>query len=287
MNAVIDTPFETGIQSRVPWADYAAIPALSISRLKELRRSPLHYAYSLMHPKDTKPLTLGKAAHTAVLEPERYERTYAVWGERTESGDLRPRRGKDWEAFKAANLGHELVTADEHDLAFAIQRAVRSNATAMRYLENGDPEVTLQAVLNGRPCRGRVDWLTALGGPVLVGLKTARDCRHFVFGSAAAKLGYHWQWAFYSDLYHAITGTNPKLVEIVVESAPPHAVAVYTITDDILCQGREEYEAAMVRLAECEATGYFPGPQDDEEELTLPTWAYNATDDLAEIGLEN
>jgi len=289
VNATAPLPqsFEVGIRSRVPGDEYRSLAGTSITRLKELRRSAQHYAYLLTHPKESQPITLGVAAHTAVLEPERFAQQFAVWGERTGGGALRPRRGKDWEAFENSHVGTTIITADEEETVRAIQAAVRTNPIAARYLEAGDPEVTLQWLLNGRQCRGRVDWLTAVDDkPVLVGLKTARDCRHFIFGSAAAKLAYHWQWAFYYDGYKEITGREPKMVELVVESAPPHAVAVYTIPDDVLDQGRDEYDRALVQLDECERTGYFPGPQETEEPLSLPSWAFESQDDISALGLE-
>jgi hypothetical protein len=94
------------------------------------------------------------------------------------------------------------------------------------------------------------------------------------------------QWAFYHDGYIAIRGEEPKVVEIVVESEPPHAVAVYSIPQDIIAQGRDEYERLLNQLRECEATGHFPGPHEVEEPLTLPNWYYEQYDDLADIGLE-
>ena len=277
----------SAIQSRVPYADYAAIPAVSITRLKELKRSPKHYRYRLDNPKESKALTLGTASHTAILEPERFHTDYAVWSKRTDGGRLSPRNGKAWDAFVAEHNGREILTEDEYTLAMAMRDSVRSDPIASRYLEAGDPEVTLKWEMRGRQCRGRLDWLTMIDGePVLVGLKTARDCRHFVFGSAAAKLGYHLQWAFYFDGYEAITGKQAKVVEIVVESEAPHAVATYAIPNDILEQGRAEYSDLLDILDDCESTGEWPGPVTSEEFLTLPSWVYERQEDVSDLGLE-
>lgn len=275
------------IQSRVPYEEYAAIKALNISSLKELRRSPLHYRHRLDHPKASAALTLGSAAHVAILEPERFDRDHAVWGERTESGNLRPRNGKLWDAFREANAGKRILTEDEHTLVMAMQRAVRSDATAMEYLASGDPEVTMEWAAEGRQCKGRVDWLTVVDGVhTIVGLKTARDCRPFIFGSASAKLGYHLQWAFYYDGYEALRHRSARMVEIVVESDAPHAVAVYHVPSDIIEQGRQEYLELMKILAECERAKHWPGPCVGEQILTLPSWAYESHDDVNDIGLE-
>jgi hypothetical protein len=161
----------------------------------------------------------------------------------------------------------------------------------MRYFGAGRAEVSMQWTRpDGRACKGRVDWLTEIDGrPVIVGLKTARDCRHFVFAAQAARLAYHWQWAFYEDGFTSVVGARPDLVEIVVESSAPHAIAVYRIGEDTLDQGREEYEAGIAKLAECEASNEWPGPVPTEETLSLPTWAYTADDDgdgVGDLGLE-
>jgi hypothetical protein len=275
------------IESRVPEAEYRALPGVSITRLKELKRSPKHYRYRLDHPRESAPLQLGRAAHVACLEPERFDRDYAVWMRRTASGAMAPRKGQWWDGFVTEHAGKQFLTDDEAGLARSIQAAVRAHSLAQPYLEAGEPEVTMQWTFMGRPCRGRVDWLTTMDGePVIVGLKTARDCRPFIFGSAAAKLSYHLQWAFYYDGYLEITGKKPVMREIVVEPEPPHAIAVYRIENDLIEQGREEYWELLKILNECEAADQWPGPLVHEEVLTLPSWVYQVDDDITDLGLE-
>lgn len=272
--------------SRMPADEYRVIDAVSITRLKELSRSPLHYRHLLTHPKQTEPLALGTAAHCAVLEPERFERQFAIWRRRTAAGDMAPRRGQHWEEFCAEHEGREIITEDQAALVGAIASAVRSDIASEKYLEAGEPEVVMQWAWD-RACKGRIDWLTHIdGAPVVVGLKTCRDCRHYQFGAAAAKLGYALQWAFYFDGFKHIKGSAPRMVEIVVESAPPHAVAVYRIPEDILQYGREEYTRLLGVLAECETTDFWPGPVLEEEVLTLPSYVYqNDDDDIGDLGL--
>lgn len=275
------------IHSRMPLDEYRAIEAVSITKLKELGRSPQHYRYALDHPKETEPLVLGTAAHCATLEPERFSRQFATWERRTDAGAMAPRRGQYWEEFARANAGREIITQDQDALARAIATAVRGDPVAMKYLAAGEPEVAMEWVLDGRQCKGRVDWLTHVAGePVLVGLKTARDCRPFPFGSAAAKLGYHLQWGFYLNGYSAIKdGVKPRMVEIVVESTAPHAVVVYTIPDDVLLQGEEEYTQLLSTLGRCEREDNWPGPATQEQVLTLPSWIYQVDDDISDMGL--
>lgn len=275
------------------FAEYSAIEAVSITRLKELARSPLHYRFRLENPKQSAPMALGTAAHMATLEPSRFASEVAVWSQRAESGALSPRRGKAWESFQADNRGKLLLNESEYALAADIACAVRGHEIASAYLREGDAEVsmiweTVLADFSVVSCKGRADWLTEIeGAPYLVGLKTARDCRPFQFGAASARYGYHLQWAFYSDGYKALTGVAPRMVEIVVESEAPHAVVVYQIPDDVLEQGREEYLRLLDTLVECKRADHWPGPAAESEQiLTLPSWIYGNDDDLSELGLE-
>lgn len=274
------------IRSGVAFTDYRAVDAISISQLKELRRSPMHYLYALMHPRSSSAMALGTAAHCATLEPERFDSEYVVWDRRTESGRAAPRTGKAWEAFVEGASGRQVLTSDEYALAAGMARAVRGNPAAQRYLQSGEPEVVLEWQLDGRACKGRVDWLMPAQRTVIVGLKTTRDCRHYPFAAASAKLGYALQWAWYHDGWLALTGERPAMVEIVVESAAPHAVAVYRIPDDVLEHGRDEYSRLLALLDRCQASGEWPGPVTEEEDLTLPTWVYGSDDDIGELGLE-
>jgi hypothetical protein len=275
------------IQSRVPAADYFARPALNISSLKELRRSPLHYRHALANPKTSAAMTLGTAAHCATLEPERFCRDYVTWCARTESGRIAPRTGKKWDAFVAEFGERTILTEDEADLAASIAAAVRGDPVAAKYLASGEPEVTMQWQIDGRACKGRADWITYLDGePVIVGLKTARDCRNHVFATVAAQLGYGLQWAWYFDGHRTITGRDARMIEIVVESKPPHGVVTYVITEDILARGREEYESLLRVLADCEARDEWPGPAQTELVLSMPTWWYGTDEDISDLGLE-
>lgn len=275
-----------GIRSRVPFAEYRQLPGMSISRLKRMKRSPLHF---LHEPTSTPALQLGSAAHCKVLEPDLFGCQYRIWNRRSDSGRAAPRSGKIWDLFEAqaAADDFDVLTVEQAEHAEAIARAVRSDKAAMRYLAAGEPEVTMQWEMQGRACKARPDWLTFVdNGPVLVGLKTTRDCRPFYFGRQAADLEYAQYWAWYFNGYYTLTGVKPKIVEIVVENTAPYAVAVYVIGDDILFKGEEEYGKQLVQYDACEASGRWPGPLPQETELTLPGWYFGEQlGDLAGLGL--
>lgn len=282
MNAALQPPpFVAGIRTRVSFDDYRAMPGVNGSLLKELRHSAEMYRFRKHNPKESKSLTFGKGGHCAVLEPERFDTDFAVWSRRTESGNLAPRNGQHWDKFSAEHAHQVILTADEYAKTRTLQAAIRSNVDAMRYFgqPGGEPEVTMQAVLFGRECKGRLDWLCNdwedPSRPALVGLKSARDCRSRLFGRQAFALGYHLHWALYRDLYKAITHhPNPKVVEIVVEAEPPHSVCVYVIPEEVLQLGFDEYTTLLAKLDEFERADQWPGPAAGEQALALPSYAY-------------
>lgn len=283
------------IHAHVPFAQYVGQPGMNISRLKWMRFSPQHYQHQLKQPIDNDTLRAGRVSHCAVLEPAAFDTRYVVWERISDKGNLCPRNGQYWDAFVAQALKdkREPISIDDRANALAIQKAVHAEPAAMTYLQDGNAEVSMSWSMHGRACKGRLDWLILPcerhPRPTIVGLKSAPDVRHFVFGAHAVRMGYHLQWAWYFDGFRSQFGEAPQMVEIVVEKKPPHAVAVYRITGDIIAQGREEYEQLLQVLDDCEATGVWPGPTGGiEQDLSLPTWAYTQapTDDLSELELE-
>lgn len=260
----------------LPFADYLKLPGLSASSLKKLARSPLAYKWALDHP-DTTPsasMVLGSAVHTAILEPERMRTDYVLW-------DGGTRRGKAWDAFEAENESKVILTATEFDTVKAMRRSVLTHEPAVRYLEAGTPEVSMQWEMAGRQFKGRIDWLTVIDGqPVIADLKTTRDARPYKFGADAFNLGYHIQFALYCDGFAALHGGQvPRFVVICVENGAPYEPAVFDIPEDVIEHGREEYMRLVTLLDECEASGTWPPACETEQALALPSWAYTKTDD--------
>jgi len=289
MSAVF-APSGPGIYPGISYEHYASVDRTRISNLKEMARSALHYQYRLGNPRESATLSLGRSAHAAVLEPKRFETDFVLWDERTESGTVRPRRGKDWDAFCAANSGKTIIKADEHAYARAIRDAIYAKPVAQKYLRQGQAEVSLiwEDVETKRRCKGRVDWITHVDGiDCLVGLKTARSTDPREFANQAAKLLYHLQFAFYYDGYATITGKEARVVELVVESSPPYDVVAYIVPSEVLELGREEYRRLLERLGDCELLHAWPGRAENEVMFNLPAYLTQDEDnDVDALDLE-
>lgn len=147
-----------------PDAPYRAHPALNWSRLKVLDRSPLHYRHALHNPRsDTPSLSLGRAFHAALLEPDRYSAEHRVWpgkraghvwdavqanlsGDAVFFADVAARRGKAWtEAKDAAPDGAVILIGMEAVEYLAIVEDLPSDVV---WLTEGEAD-TVAAMVKG------------------------------------------------------------------------------------------------------------------------------------------
>jgi exodeoxyribonuclease VIII len=221
---------------------------------------------------ETDSLRRGKLLHALVLEPDRAMLDFAVWrGGR--------RAGGEWEGFKLANAGRCLVTEDEYGTARDMRDAIKGHTVAADLLAlAGSCEASAQwQHKSGRPCKVRFD---KVGSGLLLDLKTTRDVSPQRFAADAVRFGYHAQMAFYYDAAVALGMEVQDVRIIAVESAPPHDVVVYAITDDVLAVGRAQYEAAIEALGAAEKSGKWPGMASETVELALPTWALPEQEEL-------
>lgn len=245
---------------------YDAVDALNWSRLKELRKSPLHFSHACkVERRDTPSLKLGRAIHAAVFEPDRFDCEYLVF-----DGD---RRTKAYKAFVAEHGDKTILSADEYVAATGTRDAVQAHPVSAKYLaEKAEAEKALVWTDSDTKikCKARLDWV---GPNVLVELKSARDISQHAFSSAMAQYGYHAQMAFQRHGLRELGLPTPIPIIIAVESHPPFDVGVFAIQDDTLWAGEILVRSLLRRhrnMDHDKPTGRYPGLTD----LAIPSWAF-------------
>lgn len=246
---------------------YDALTNLNWSRLKLLEKSPAHFKYGFGD--DSSGFALGTAAHTAVLEPERFEAEYVVYPGR--------RAGKVWDAFEEEQLaiGKSILNQKEYDSTLQIRNAVHSNPRAMEYLTDGASEQTLTWTLTAGEtvfeCKGRADYV---GPRAIVDLKSTKDCSPRAFSRACQNYGYFGQAAWYSDGLYLSRGQRLPFKIIAVESTAPFLVTVFNVTPAVIAHGRDQYMTLLGKLDYCERTGFWGGYSEAEElDIEIPRWS--------------
>lgn len=271
--------------------EYDEIDRMNWSRLKVLGRSPAHFLHQLTAEEEEQSdaLVVGDALHVSVFEPESFARRFAIW-----NGGRR--FGKEWETFCDANKSRSILTTQQAEQVRTIAKAVRSDATAQKYVTGGRGEVTIQwsqtlPAFAGMPetridCKARIDFIANAGA--LVDLKSTKDASPDAFGRQAWTLGYFAQCAWYRDGYEAATGQRLPFKLVAVEKNEPFVVQVYNVPDAVLDLGREHYRNLLQRYVLCRSESRWPGYAADggELELTLPKRALPFDDEEDLTGMD-
>lgn len=266
---------DDGLHRDVPAADYHSWKAISVSRTKTAERSLLHYHHEQTHPKEqTAAMALGSATHFGVLEPDEFDATYV----KSPKWDMRTKKGKEAAAeFALEHEGKERLTEPEWDLVMGMQDAVWSHPMACAMLSGtgiNETSVVWTDPATGMRCKARPDRITTFDGwHHVIDLKTTKDASRREFSRQIANLKYHWQAAHYLDGLGLIAPASRCFTFLAVENTPPHAVAIYTLDENDIDQGRAELAKVVAAIADAERANVWPGYPSEVSEINLPAWA--------------
>lgn len=249
----------------IPFADYCAIDAINISTLLHMGASAKQCKHVMDNGTgDTATLALGRAIHSAVLEPVAFAQTVVTFPGR--------RSGKKWDAFQVEHAGKTIISEKDLETATNVALSVRQNPIARNYLAKGKVEHTLQWAQEGHACKGRVDFLT--DDDVLIDVKSARDITPGGFGRSVAKYHYNTKMAWYRHAIAEAMGRQVRrCVFIAVQSVEPFDIAIETLTEWQLASGDDHWQSLFAEWSECKRTDRWPGHGDVERTCVMPEWS--------------
>lgn len=265
--------FSEGIKHDLPFEDYLAAGAVSKSGLWTLHtRSPAH---ARVEREESNAMKLGTAVHCAVLEPDEFTARFVRGPD--------DRRGNRWkEALElAADDGKDLLTSGDYDAALQIRDTVVVGNPLIRKLTGVGTVREVSAFARdsetGLPCRARLDaYAPALA--MGVDLKITTNATPDKWFRRVLDFGYHVQEPHYTDIWRRAGGEIDAFVFLVIEDKPPFAHAIYELAPPDVAEGEAIRRAALLKWAECERTGEWPGYPPGVQQLALPKWAFKLTD---------
>lgn len=271
-------------------ADPCPTPSLSASGAKIiLDECPAKFRHQnlRLNPaaerEETKALSVGQAAHTWILQGERFAEMIAVM---PADLTLQSAAGKAF-AADAKEAGKTLIRAKEFEQIQAMREAVLRCEWAQLAFSRGAPERSLFAVdaETGVWLRCRPDFLPD-AMRFIPDFKTARSCAPADFERAVIDYGYHIQAAHYLAVIEAATGERPEsFFFIVQEKEPPYLVSVCTLDDDALHWGRQLARRAIRTFADCLSRDRWPGYDRNVSMIGLPKWATSRYEAMEAAGL--
>lgn len=250
----------------VPAEAYHAAAGVSNSMLKHFARSPRHYQHALTEPKEppTPAMEMGTLFHLCVLEHEKFPLAFHV---RPDGMNFTTKEGRAW---KEAHAGLPIITREQRSNMLGAFSSILFNPIGELLLGlKAVNEVSLWVnhVETGLLLKSRFDSLAEDGDgrPVILDLKTTDDARRFKW--QARDLRYTVQSTFYRDNLRRAGIEDARFVFIVIELEPPFGLRFCELDEDSTRDARENYEAELRQLAQCEQTGKWPGYQPDGIEL--------------------
>lgn len=236
-------------------------------------KTPFHARYVAKKP--TAYFDIGKAAHIAILEPERLES--AVLNSELEN---RVKRSAWQDKLDEAEAkGMICLTQPDYE-----------QAMMLRDVSYGVPElITLRSVKTlvetsayhvdeetGLIIKARPDLYSHHG--IIADIKTTTDASPAAWQKSVGAYGYHVQHAMYWDVWEKASDLPvDAFFFIVFEKCNPPLVAVYELSPSTVSEGQAIYRQALVRYAECKAAEHWPGYHDGIKQVGLRRNDYRLT----------
>lgn len=225
---------------------------------------------------ETEAMTFGTATHTAILEPERFEKEYvAIPADcRVGSGKGQKERLKAFRGDLKAN-GQTEIKGEDRASIVAMAESIHKHPVAGPLL-SGDGVSELSGYFMDPMydvlVKVRPDWLRK-DNRIIVDLKKTTDARRRKFLTKVEALGYYMQ-AFLT-LYGVtqITGKlHTEFYFVVIEDKPPYELMVYHASEEFIHMGNIDYVKAMRIYSECLKANTWPGYPQEADELDPSPW---------------
>lgn len=243
--------------------DYRARKAINATAIKAGARSMKHMHHALTSGREPSPaMAWGTLVHEFALGTPDFVIYQGI------------RRGKEWDAFQAANTGRRIIIESERKALLdeaGLVRSLLDDPDAGPLLEGADME---QPIYWEEPGIGQCKALPDVwNAGDLADLKTCQSVAERDFTASSWRMGYHFQLAWYRRGCRAIGLEVKRVFIIAVESSAPFDVAVFSVSDMLLDWAEAECLRIAKRYVECVAEESFPGQHAGPLVLIQPEWA--------------
>ena len=226
---------------------------ISNSMLNNISVSPEHFMFKMDNPQPSTPaMKLGSAIHMNVLQPEEFNKNYAV----SPKFDRRTKIGKeDYKNFVNNNLSKTVISESDFEIIEQITMKLMKDKMVKSLLQQGEPEKIIQWHNEHYDvnCKGMLDYHRE-GADMIIDLKTTQDASYNGFMRSVKKYKYHKQAAFYLDAVKA-----QRFFIIAVEKSPPFAINIFELSENMLDEGRDMYNHELEIYEYCTKSDYWPG----------------------------
>lgn len=290
-----------GFYENLGFDEYKSLKAINSTTLKEMSYSPLHCHYAFTSGReDSDSLSLGRTAHAAILEPERFK-NFLVMPEfigKTKDGKESKQSGEAKELkakWLEANKGKEFVEKEEHETASLLAEACKKHPETNRLLSTksyNELSLVWTDAATGLLCKGRVDRFINLhydNGDKIATILDPKTTREKIYRNAKNisdsekmksvnrlifNFGYYFSKSFYLRGIETILGKKAESILIFIETNAPFGVLPVKLHDEWIYRGNLEIDFALSEFKRCKESGVWNGYAPNMV-LSLPeTWMF-------------
>lgn len=233
--------------------------------------------------KDTEAQLVGRAFHSCVLEPEKFENLYRALPDfgPMQSSKNRARR-EEWLGYQPK--GVTFLTPAQMRLVRAMRESVMRHRTARLMVERGEREVVFRWIDDdtGLACKSKIDlWDKELG--FLLDLKSCMSAHPDDFAKTTTNYRYHVQAVMYSEAARMLDIPISSFILVPVEKIEPLFSATYHIDAaaeergfELMARSLQKLKGGMQRWIDGEDLDEaFPAYGHDIRPISLPGWAFS------------
>ena len=284
------------------WDEYCKLDRMNASTL-------VYAAHSMKRMKrimdsgfgeESDAMRLGTGIHVLLLEPDEFEERFVVMPDfENDIGNMRAAKRKDepdkerrttskqtkYYKAKAAHFKQttdkSILTRAEYDTALHAIEELRSRPHIVEVLDQCEKEQTLLGEIHGVPFKGRVD-LLRVKRPLVVDLKTTKDCHKSAFGKQFMRLRYDMKLAIYRELATQRLGEKPEVAVITQEVEGDFDNTFVPVSDAVLDNAWGKVVKLLAKYVEAKKENYWPGVDGGKKlyELVIPNWAMEEDDEM-------
>ncbi len=262
-------------------ADKETVSRTSIMMYDECpRKYQALYITKEVEKEVTKPMLLGSAFHTLILEPQKFDERIAIY---PSDIDRRTNIGKAaYNDFVMHSQGKMVIDSETLDTIKGMEAALRDHLEAATLVWGNQPVYERSYIYgddgSGLVIKSRPDILQP---NCIVDLKTCQSASEFAFRQSMLKQGNHIQGAMVQDALHVVDCVPEALtlpvINIAIETKKPYCIAIYFISLAATQSGRERYQSVLKRMKASFETDVYPSYE--TKEIDLPNW-YTAVDEV-------
>ena len=251
--------------------NYKKEAGVNWSTLKHFFRSPAHVRHYIDQQESapSQAQSLGVLQHMALLQPELFEKSVYAYDKidgRTADGKAQK---KEIDALRES--GKLCLERDAYDKLCGMSRAVFAHEDAKQILNAVDAtEKPIFWEEKGIKCKGLLDMYSERGKFIGDIKTTSQDCRFFSFQYEAAKYHYYGQAAYYLRGAKILDLPVTDFIWLVVETEPPHGVAVYQLSEVTQSSCQVMIDAFLAKWQACVTTQKWPAYNEPITPLDAP-----------------